>query len=150
MNREMNTIFIVDDDDGIRMALSCLLEAAHYQVRSFESAESFLEEQNATTPGCLLLDICMPGLSGLELQRLLVESPTARPIIFLTGTADIQDSVLAMKQGALDFITKPIDDIRLLAAVDQALRSDKKQRGERAALEEIQRRVDALTPRERG
>jgi FixJ family two-component response regulator len=149
MNREMTTIFIVDDDHGIRMALLCLLEAARYQVRSFESAESFLKEQDTTTPGCILLDICMPGLSGLELQCLLVSSPIARPIIFLTGTEDIRNSVLAMKQGAVDFLTKPIDAKRLFAAVEQALRRDEKQRRERAVLKEIQQRVDALTPRER-
>lgn len=75
MNGAMSTIFVVDDDHGTRMALSSLLTAAGYQTRSFESAESFLKEQDATTPGCLLLDVCMPGLSGLELQRLLIGSP---------------------------------------------------------------------------
>lgn len=149
MNGEMRTIFIVDDDHSIRTALSHLLQASGYQVHSFESAESFLKEQDATIPGCLLLDVCMPGLSGLELQRLLVGSPTARPIVFLTGTDDIQDSVLAMKQGAVDFLTKPIDDIRLLTAVEQALRRDREQRCEYAVLKKIQQRVDALTPRER-
>jgi FixJ family two-component response regulator len=142
------TLFIVDDNHGTRMALSYLLEAAGYQVRSFESAESFLKEQDSTTPGCLLLDVCMPGLSGLELQRLLGGSPNARPIIFLTGTDDIEDSVLAMKQGAVDFLTKPIDDMRLFAAVEQALRRDSEQRRERTALKKIQQRVDTLTPRE--
>src|SRR5271165_5282128 len=131
MNGAMGTIFVVDDDHGARMALSSLLTAAGYQIRSFESAESFLKEQDATTPGCLLLDVCMPGLSGLELQRLLIGSPIARSIIFLSGTVDIQDSVLAMKQGAVDFLTKPIDDMRLFAAVEQALRRDCEQRSER-------------------
>jgi FixJ family two-component response regulator len=91
----------------------------------------------------------MPGLGGLELQRLLVGSPDARPIIFLSGTGDIQVSVLAMKQGAIDFLTKPIDTMRLLAAVEQALRCDGDQRRERAALKKIQQCVDTLTPRER-
>jgi two-component system, LuxR family, response regulator FixJ len=145
----MSTIFIVDDDDGIRMALTCLMEAASYQVRSFESAESFLKGQDTTTPCCLLLDICMPGLSGLELQRLLADLPDARPIIFLSGTDDIQESVLAMKQGAVDFLTKPIDEMRLFAAVEHALRRDGEQRSERADLKRLRRCVDTLTPRER-
>ena len=149
MNCATRTIFIVDDDHGIRTALSHLLEAAGYQIRSFESAESFLKEQNETTPGCLLLDVCMPGLSGLELQRLLVGSPDARPIIFLTGTDDIEDSVLAMKQGAIDFLTKPIDDMRLFAAVERALRRDGEQRSERVVLKRICQCLDTLTPRER-
>ena len=149
MNGAMCTIFIVDDNRGTRMALSRLLEAAGYQVRSFDSAESFLKVQDATTPGCLVLDVCMPGLSGLELQRLLIGSPNARPVIFLTGTDDIQQSVLAMKQGAIDFLTKPIDDRRLFAAVEQALRRDGEQRSERAVLNRIQQCLDTLTPRER-
>ena len=149
MNGAMCTIFIVDDNRGTRMALSRLLEAGGYQVRSFDSAESFLKVQDATTPGCLVLDVCMPGLSGLELQRLLVGSPNARPVIFLTGTDDIQQSVLAMKQGAIDFLTKPIDDRRLFAAVEQALRRDGEQRSERAVLNRIQQCLDTLTPRER-
>ncbi len=106
-------------------------------------------EQDATTPGCLLLDVCMPGLGGLELQRLLVGSPNARPIIFLSGTDDIRESVLAMKQGAIDFLMKPIDDVRLIAAVEQALRRDGAQRAERAVLKKIQQCADTLTPRER-
>ena len=149
MNGAMCTIFIVDDDHGTRMALSHLLEAAGYQVRSFESAESFLKDQDPTTPGCLLLDVCMPGMGGIELQRLLMGSPSARSIIFLSGTADVQHSVQAMKQGAIDFLTKPIDDIRLFAAVEQALRRDCEQRSEREAIEKIQRCFDTLTPRER-
>ncbi len=131
------------------MGLSRLLMAAGYRIRLFESAESFLKEQDVTTPGCLLLDVCLPGLSGLELQRLLTRSPDTRPIIFLTGMNDVQDGVLAMKQGAVDFLTKPIDSLCLFAAVERALQRDCEQRCERAVLEGIQRRVDTLTPRER-
>lgn len=145
----MCTIFIVDDDHGTRMALSHLLEAAGYQVRTFESAESFLKAQDPTTPGCLLLDVCMPGMSGIELQRLLMGSPDARSIIFFSGTADVRHSVLAMKQGAIDFLTKPIDDVRLFAAIEQALRRGCEQRSERQAIEKIQQCFDTLTPRER-
>lgn len=149
MRGATGTIFIVDDDEGTRMGLSRLLMAAGYRIRLFESAESFLKEQDVTTPGCLLLDVCLPGLSGLELQRLLTRSPDTRPIIFLTGMNDVQDGVLAMKQGAVDFLTKPIDSLCLFAAVERALQRDCEQRCERAVLEGIQRRVDTLTPRER-
>jgi len=143
------TVFIVDDARQVRMALSCILESVGYRVRSFDSAESFLKDHDAAVPGCLLLDVCMPGMSGLELQRSLVGSPSARPIVFLTGKGDIQTSVHAMKEGAVDFLTKPIDDERLFAAVEQALRLDAKQRQERAIRTLIEQRTDRLTRRER-
>ena len=142
------TVFIVDDAPEIR-ALSRVLAAAGYQVRIFESAERFLEEQHCEGPGCLLLDLCLPGMSGLDLQRLLAGSTRARPIIFFTGQGDVQTSVHAMKMGAVDFLTKPIDDTRLLAAIDQATQLDIAARGERAICETIQRRLQALSRRER-
>ena len=143
------TVFIVDDAREIRMALTCVLEAAGYQVRSFESAERYLEAQGCDVPGCLLLDIYMPGMSGFDLQRSLVGSTRAHPIVFLTGQGDIQTSVQAMKTGAVDFLTKPIDDTRLFAAVNQAIKLDVAARGERAIREMIQSRLRALTRRER-
>jgi FixJ family two-component response regulator len=149
MNSEARTVFIVDDAREVRTALSRVLSAAGYQVRSFESAERFLEEQDAEAPACLLLDICMPGLSGLELQRALVGSPRARPIVFLTGRGDIQSSVHAMKEGAVDFLTKPIDNVRLFAAIEQALRRDAEQRLKGAISSLIHHRLETLTPRER-
>ncbi len=149
MNDAEPTVFIVDDARQIRAALSCMLESAGYRVRSFDSAESFLKDHDAAVPGCLLLDVCMPGMSGLDLQRSLVDSPSARPIVFLTGKGDIQTSVHAMKEGAVDFLTKPIDGERLFAAVEQALRLDAKQRQERAVRTLIEQRVDSLTRRER-
>jgi FixJ family two-component response regulator len=149
MNGTTSTVFIVDDAREVRMGLSRLLAAAGYRVRAFESADCFLEEHDAEAPGCLLLDVCMPGLSGLELQRSLVGSPGARPIVFLTGRGDIQTSVHAMKEGAVDFLTKPVDDQQLFAAVDQALKRDAEQRLERAIRDTIQRRLAMLTPRER-
>jgi len=144
-----STVFIVDDAREVRMGLSRLLAAAGYRVRAFESAACFLQEHDAEAPGCLLLDVCMPGLSGIELQRTLVGSPGARPIVFLTGRGDIQTSVHAMKEGAVDFLTKPVDDQQLFAAVDQALKRDAEQRLERAIRDTIQRRLAMLTPRER-
>jgi FixJ family two-component response regulator len=149
MNGTTSTVFIVDDAREVRMGLSRLLAAAGYRVRTFESADCFLQEHDAEAPGCLLLDVCMPGLSGLGLQRSLVGSPGARPIVFLTGRGDIQTSVHAMKEGAIDFLTKPVDDQQLFAAVDQALKRDAEQRLERAIRDTIQRRLAMLTPRER-
>jgi FixJ family two-component response regulator len=149
MNIAMQTVFIVDDSQEVRTALSRMLGAGGYQVRSFESAERFLEEADSEAPGCLLLDICMPGMNGLDMQRSLAGSTRARPIVFLTGHGDIQSSVHAMKVGAVDFLTKPIEHKRLFAAVDQALRLDDSERRERAIRGIIQKRLEALTPRER-
>ena len=149
MNGEVRTVFIVDDAREVRAALSRVLTIAGYQVFSFESAERFLEEQDAKAPGCLLLDICLPGLSGIDLQHSLVGSPCVRPIVFLTGRGDIQTSVHAMKEGAVDFLTKPIDNLRLFAAVEEALRRDAEQRLKGAIRSMIRHRLETLTPRER-
>ncbi|MGO9037997.1 MAG: response regulator transcription factor [Steroidobacteraceae bacterium] len=146
------TVFIVDDTREVRGGLSRILGAAGYQVRSFESAECYLEDldaQDCTSPGCLLLDICMPGMSGLELQRALTGSVRSRPIVFLTGHGDIQKGVDAMKAGAVDFLTKPIDSARLIGAVDDAIRLDAAEREERALHDLIRKRLATLTFRER-
>ena len=143
------TVFIVEDAPEVRIGLSRLLAAEGYPVRSFESAEGFLEEQDSEVPGCLLLDVCLPGLTGIELQRALVGSPSPRPIIFLSGVGDIQTSVSAMKAGAIDFLTKPVDNTKLFAAIEQALQHDAEQRQEREVCSLILRRVAKLTPRER-
>jgi FixJ family two-component response regulator len=149
MNSTSGTVYIVDDTSEVRMTLTRLLNAADYRVRSFESAERFLEEQDESEPGCLLLDICLPGLSGIELQRSLKDSPYPRPIVFLTGMGDIQTSVKAMKDGAVDFLTKPFDDGRLFAAIEQALRRDAQQRMEQSVRRTIEQRLNQLTARER-
>jgi FixJ family two-component response regulator len=143
------TVFIVDDAPEVRTAVSHLLSAADYQVRSFESAERFLAAHDVDAPGCLLLDYYMPGLSGLELQRELIRSKCARPIVFLTGAGEVQIGVNAMKEGAVDFLTKPIDAVLLIAAVKQALQRDIRQRGTEAIRGVIQQRLETLTPRER-
>jgi FixJ family two-component response regulator len=149
MNGTAGTIFIVDDVQDIRSALARLLKTAGYHVRLFDSAEYFLDAQDGAVPGCLLLDIGLPGLSGIELQRSLIDSPHARPIIFLTGIGDIQASVDAMKAGAVDFLTKPIDSQRLFAAIEVALRRDAARRLDRAILHMIEQRFNQLTHRER-
>jgi FixJ family two-component response regulator len=142
------TVFIVDDAREVRIALSRLLSVAGYAVRSFESAERFLSEQDDSSPGCVLLDLAMPGLSGLDVQRILAEGNSERTIIFLTAQGDIQASVRAMKAGAVDFLTKPVTDTDLFAAVDRAMEVDRTNRTARAIRRAIDLRRARLTPRE--
>jgi FixJ family two-component response regulator len=143
------TVFVVDDAREVRISVSRLLNAKGFTVSSFESAEQFLREQDPDAPGCVLLDLVMPGMSGLEAQRALEESGNRRPIVFLTGQGDIQASVHAMKAGAVDFLTKPIDDTRLVVAVEQALRIDDANRRDSAIRGMIRQRLQLLTARER-
>src|SRR5271169_148178 len=143
------TVFIVEDALAVRAALTRMLHAAGYTVRSFKSAEAFLGEQKDAEPGCLLLDVLLPGLSGIELQRELARSLFPRPIVFLTGNGDIKTGVAAMKEGAVDFLTKPIDNVRLFAAVEQALQRDQERRVQAEIRRVIHHRLETLTPRER-
>jgi FixJ family two-component response regulator len=149
MSGTTGTVFIVDDLQDVRTALKRLLTTSHYPVRLFESAEHFLDEQDDAEPGCLLLDIGLPGLSGIGLQNWLLGSPCRRPIVFLTGIGDIQASVNAMKAGAVDFLTKPIDSPRLFASIGEALRRDAAQRIDRAIGNTVELRFNQLTQRER-
>ncbi len=142
------TVFIVDGSREVG-GLSSLLTVAGHPVRVFESAECFLEAQEPDAPGCLLLDADADGMKGLEVQRALLDSTCPRPIVFLTSSDDIQTSVSAMKAGAVDFLTKPIDDVRLLAALQLALQRDAKQRREYEIRKMAQRRLASLSPRER-
>jgi FixJ family two-component response regulator len=144
-----STVFVLNSSWEFRTELSRVLTAAGYQARLFESAEGFLAAPDAGTPGCVLLDIALPGISGLELQRSLLGSPYARPMVFLTGEGDIQISVNAMKAGAIDFLTKPIDHTRLFCALEAGIRLDVAQRGERAIRNVIRERLKQLTKRER-
>jgi FixJ family two-component response regulator len=149
MKDAASTVFVLNRSWEFRMELSRVLTAAGYQVRLFESAEGFLAAPDVETPGCVLLDICLPGISGLELQRSLLGSPHARPMVFLTGKGDIQISVNAMKAGAIDFLTNPVDSQRLFAAIEEALRRDGAQRVDRALRHTIELRFKQLTRRER-
>jgi FixJ family two-component response regulator len=149
MIHSTRTVFVVDDAIEVRVGLARILATENYEARVFESAERFLELQDVDAPGCLLLDIYMPGLSGFDLQRSLLDSLCGRPIVFLTGHGDIHASVHAMKAGAVDFLTKPIDKDRLFAAIDRALELDAAQRQVRAACGMIGQRLAQLTPRER-
>jgi FixJ family two-component response regulator len=143
------TVFIVDDDAAVLKSLTRLLRSARLNVMAFGSPQEFLERHDPRAPGCLVLDLAMPGLNGLELQAALTVKGSAIPIIFLTGHGNIPASVQAMKRGALDFLTKPVNDDDLLKAVQAAIEKDRLARIARAELEDIQARLDSLTPRER-
>jgi FixJ family two-component response regulator len=147
--RASPTVFVVDDYAPARKSTSRLLRTAGFVVAAFASAEEFLAQYDPQTLGCLVLDVAMPALNGLELQRILTKTGRLLPIIFLTGHGDIPKSVQAMKHGASDFLTKPVNDEDLLAAVRVAIEKDRGLRREQAKLTEIQARLATLTPRER-
>jgi FixJ family two-component response regulator len=142
-------VFVVDDDGPFRQSTVRLLGVLGYAVRDFESAEAFLVGGRPDLPACLLLDVCMPGLSGLDLQRLLSGTRGAMPVVFMTAHGDIPTSVRAMKEGAIEFLTKPFSDRDLVAAIDEALARDVAARAESAEQAEILRRYEGLTRRER-
>jgi FixJ family two-component response regulator len=143
------TVFVVDDYAPVRRSISRLLHAAGFAVVAFASAEQFLAQYDPQKMGCLVLDVAMPTLNGLELQHILAKTGSVLPIIFLTGTSDISKSVQAMKHGASDFLTKPVNDEDLLAAVRAAIEKNRALRREQAELSEIRARLATLTPRER-
>src|SRR5437762_223901 len=143
------TVFIVDDEAPVRKALSRLLRAAGFVVAAFASPGEFLAQHDLHKPGCLVLDLMMPGINGMELQRALARKGSVLPIIFLTGHGDIPKSVQAMKSGALDFLTKPVNDENLLASIRAAIKRDSVARREQAELRDIRARLATLTPRER-
>jgi FixJ family two-component response regulator len=149
MSNVAPTVFVVDDDPAVLKGLSRLLRSAQLEVATFNSPQEFLERHDANAPGCLVLDLSMPGLNGLELQQALTTKGAAIPIIFLTGHGDVPTSVQAMKRGALDFLTKPVNDDDLIKAVHDAIEKDRIARQARAELDEIQQRLATLTPRER-
>jgi FixJ family two-component response regulator len=142
-------VFVVDDDPSVLRALCRLLLAAGLEPRAFASPTAFLQAHDPATPGCLVLDVALPGLDGLELQQALSQSGGDRPIVFITGRGDILTTVRAMKGGAVDFLTKPINDTELLAAVQQAIDADRLARAARVELDALKQRLASLTPRER-
>ena len=148
MNSSTPTVFVVDDELSVRKAIARLLQAAGLTPATFASAAEFLAAYDPAAPGCLLLDMTMPGLSGLDLQQALVARGEPPPIIFLTGHADIPDTVQAMKGGAVEFLTKPVEDARLLDAVRSAFARDAVERAAHAELAGIRQRLATLTPRE--
>ena len=149
MNANLSTVHVVDDDESFRTAVSRMLRAAGYEVRAYPSAGDFLLEAPVAGPGCLLLDIRMPGPTGFELQVALATSENPLPVIFLTGRGDVAGSVRAMKAGAVDFLTKPAKRETLLAAIQAALSGDEERRAARAELRTLLARYAALSPRDR-
>jgi FixJ family two-component response regulator len=142
-------VSVVDDDALVLRSLGRLLRAAGFTVQTYPSSQAFLAQGASAAPGCVVLDLSMPGLSGLELQQALAASPDRRPVVFISGRGDVPSSVAAMKAGALDFLVKPFDEPALLAAVRSAVEKDRAARATREELSLISRRVSALTPRER-
>jgi FixJ family two-component response regulator len=142
-------VCVVDDDPSIREALTSLIRSVGLGVETFGSAREFLNGQRPDAPGCLVLDVRLPGLSGLDLQRDLAAARIDIPIIFITGHGDIPMTVRAMKAGAVEFLTKPFRDQELLDAIQQAIERSRVVRQQRAELAALRQRYDALTPRER-
>ena len=142
-------VFVVDDYAPGRKSISRLLRAAGFAVAAFASAQEFLAQYDPAAYGCLVLDLAMPDVGGLELQSILADKGSFLPIIFLTAHGDVPTSVQAMKHGAVDFLTKPVNDEDLLAAVRVAIEKDRVLRREQTELYEIRERLAALTPRER-
>ncbi len=142
-------VFIVDDDQEVRISTARLLQSADLSVETFGSAQEFLSSPRRDGPACLVLDVRLPGVSGLDLQRALTEADIRIPIIFITGHGDIPMSVQAMKAGAVEFLTKPFRDQDLLDAIEEAIERDRAARRQRAELAGLRGRYAQLTPRER-
>ena len=142
-------VYVVDDDPGVREALNSLIRSVGFRVQTFASAQDFLQSKPSTAPSCLILDVRLPGLSGLDLQRELRQADIHIPVIFVTGHADIPMSVRAMKAGAVEFLTKPVRDQDLLDAIQQAIERDRASQRERTEMAHLRELFDSLTPRER-
>jgi len=142
-------VFVVDDDAGVRASIQGLLKSARLRCASFETAEEFLRNKQPDGPSCLVLDVSLPGVNGLDFQRQLRDAGIQIPIIFITGHGDIPMTVRAMKSGAVEFLTKPFQDQDLLDAIRQALDRDRVTRQQQSNLAELRKRYQALTARER-
>ncbi len=143
------TVFIVDDEEAVRDSLQWLLESSGLKVALFDSAEAFLQGYDPAQPGCLVVDVRMPGMSGLELQEKLTELHYGIPVIFITGHGDVPMAVQAVKHGAADFLEKPFNDKELLQIVQRCLEQDQQQRAKQQQVDSTQSRLASLTPRER-
>jgi len=142
-------VYVVDDDPAMRASLESLLRSVGHEVLSFETAQAFAAATRPDLPGCLVLDVRLPGLSGLEFQRELGRSAHPLPIVFITGHGDVPMSVAAMKAGAVEFLTKPFRDQDLLDGVHRAIALNRQERAKSAAMAELRARLATMTPRER-
>src|SRR5256886_7672518 len=149
MPRAKAAVFVVDDDESVREALGGLLRSAGYAVETFASAQEFLARPPADLPGCLVLDVGLPDLSGLDLQQRMADMNIEMPIVFITGHGDVPTSVRAMKAGAVEFLTKPFGERDLLDAIRQAIDSDQASSRQHAELSDLRRRHGCLTHGER-
>jgi len=149
MSHKKPLIYVVDDDPSVRRALERLLRSAGYDAKTFASALEFMEFKHPDVPGCLVLDIKMPELNGLDLQDLLAEKGITIPVIFITGHGTVPDSVRALKGGAMDFLQKPFNDNELLDAVSRGITNHRRLRQKQKEMEILLVRLDTLTPRER-
>ena len=142
-------VFVVDDDLSVREGVESLLRSVGLQVETFRTAQDFSRHSRPDAPACVVLDVRLPGLSGLDLQRELMRAGAPIPIIFITGHGDVPMSVQAMKAGAVEFLTKPFREQELLDAIREAIGRDRVERRRRSELEDLRRRYESLTPRER-
>jgi FixJ family two-component response regulator len=149
MSLNAGTVFIVDDDPDVCRAVGRLVRGAGYEVREFNSARDFLVAHEAEPPGCLLLDLSMPDVDGLQLQQSLVASGCHRPIVFLSANGDVHNTVRAMKAGAVNFLTKPVDEDELMEALAEAVALDARGRAAWETRNTVAGRLATLTPRER-
>jgi len=149
MSEDKAVVFVVDDDPSMRRSLESLLRSVGHDVRLFSSAPEFMQAVRNDAPGCLVLDVRLPGMSGLAFQQELTKAGVALPIIFITGHGDVPMTVRAMKAGAAEFLTKPFDDQVLLDAIHAAIERDRARRRDEAGLATLRARYDQLTERER-
>jgi FixJ family two-component response regulator len=149
ITEEAPVVFIVDDDANVRRSIQDLLSSVALRSEAFATPQEFIDSKRADCPGCLVLDVRLPGMSGLDFQRALAEAGVSLPIIFITGHGDVPMSVQAMKSGAVEFLMKPFRTQELLDAIQQALDRDRKLREGRREIAELRRRYETLTPRER-
>ena len=148
MTEKATVVFIIDDDPSVRKSLSRLLRSVGQAVETFSSAEEFLARKRFDGVGCIILDVQMPGLSGMDLQSELCKAEYSMPIVFITGHGDIPMSVDAMRKGAIHFLTKPFDDNDLLKAIREAIDKDRMAKAEQTEVQDIRRRINLLTQRE--
>jgi FixJ family two-component response regulator len=149
MSEEQPVVFVIDDDASVRDAIADLLRSVGLGVESFRSTQDFLQSKRPDAPGCIVLDVRLPGPSGLEFQRTLNKSNIHLPVIFISGHGDIPMSVRAMKSGAIEFLTKPLPEQELLDAIQTGIERDRARRQEAKVVAELQKRFESLTPRER-